>query len=80
MKYVNLLSQLNLKLLNNEFHFSIFLNNYYIIFLKINILFNIFLLRIFRIFYIFRIEINIIIFLLNNTIVYKFNYNIYLMF
>ena len=54
------------------------------IFLKINVLFNVFLLRIkFRIklrilFRIFRIEIDVIIFLLNNMIVYKFNYNILL--
>ena len=45
------------------------------IFLKTNMLFNVFLLRILRIFYILRIEINIIIFLFDITI-YKSDYDI----
>ena len=74
---MSLLSQLSLKSLNNEFHFSIFFNNSHMIFLKINVLFNIFLIRILRILYILRIEIDIII-LLFNTIIYKFDYDILL--
>ena len=77
---MNLLSQLNLKSLNNEFHLPIFLSDYHIIFSRINVLFNVFLFRIklrilFRIFY---IEIDVIILLFDNTIVCKFNYNVYL--
>ena len=40
-------------------------------------LFNVFLFRIkFRILFLFRIEIDVIILLFDNTIVYKFNYNV----
>ena len=45
------------------------------IFLRINMLFNVFLFRIFRIFRILRIKIDIII-LLFNIIVCKFNHNV----
>ena len=48
------------------------------IFLRINVLFNIFLFRILRILRIFRIEIDIIVLLLDSTIVYKFDYDVLL--
>ena len=50
------------------------------IFLKINVLFNVFLLRIkLRIlFRILRIEIDVIILLFDSTIVYKSNHNVLL--
>ena len=47
------------------------------IFLKINVLFNVFLFRIkFRIKFLLRIEIDVII-LLFNIAVYKFDYNVF---